>query len=145
MSENDEVKFKAFIEVYNSALRLLGAANATGALAAGAAYQAFEKRPEDQSSIKLIIGLFFLGFVAFTISQMVMFLLRMYMENYFRRQTQLSAWETILLAGPGHPTTATDDLRKARTDFIVMSFAGLFSLVLFLSGLGFVGAFLLAL
>jgi hypothetical protein len=66
MNEDGEDKFKAFIEIYNSGLRLVGAANATGALAAGAAFQAFEKRPEAQSSIKIIIGFFFAGIVAFT-------------------------------------------------------------------------------
>jgi phosphate/sulfate permease len=145
MNENGEDKFKAFIEIYNSALRLVGAANATGALAAGAAYQAFEKRPEVQSSIKIVIALFFAGVVAFTISQMAMFLLQMYISNYFRRQSAPSDWETTLLAGPDKPTTATDNLRKARYDFIVMSFSGLFSLFLFLFNLGFAGVFLLAL
>jgi hypothetical protein len=145
MSENDEDKFKAFIEIYKSALRLVGAANATGLLAAGAAYQAFEKRSEAQSSIKIVIVLFFIGIVTFTISQMTMFLLQMYMNNYFRGQSEPSDWETTILAGPDKPTSPTHLLRMARSDFIVMSFSGLAALVLFLSGLGFVGVFLLAL
>jgi hypothetical protein len=145
MSENGQAKFKAFIEVYTSPLRLIGAANATGALAAGAAYQAFEKRPEAQSSIKAIIVFFFAGFAAFVISQMSLFFLQMYMNSYFRRQTKASDWETTLLAGPDKPTSASDNLRMARYDLIVVSFSGLAALVLFLVGLGFVGAFIRAL
>jgi hypothetical protein len=125
---------------------LIGAANATGALAAGAAYQAFEKRPEAQSSIKIIIGFFFVGVVAFTISRMAMFLMQVFMNNYFRRQSEPSDWEeTIFSDGLIKPTATKEYLRMARHDLIVMSFAGLLSLVLFLFGLWFVEAFLLAL
>jgi phosphate/sulfate permease len=146
MNENGEDKFKAFSEIYNSGLRLIGAANATGVLAAGAAYQAFEKRPEAQSSIKIIIGLFFAGIVAFTISEMSMFLLQVYMNNYFRRQSEPSDWEEALLSDKHiQPAPTKDYLRMASHDLIVMSFLGLFSLILFLFGLGFVAQFLTAL
>jgi hypothetical protein len=85
MSADGEDTFKAFIEIYNSALRLIGAANATGTLAAGAAFQAFEKRPEAQSSIKIIIGFFFAGIVAFSNSQMALFLAIIFVVRASRR------------------------------------------------------------
>ena len=47
------------------ALKLLGGANATGALAAGAAYHAFATNAAAQSSIKLAAGLFLFGIFAF--------------------------------------------------------------------------------
>jgi hypothetical protein len=42
MDENAELKFKGLMDIWIASLRLLGAANATGALAAGAAFQAFD-------------------------------------------------------------------------------------------------------
>jgi hypothetical protein len=146
MTEDGEDKFKAFIEIYKSGLRLVGAANATGLLAAGAAYQAFEKRSEAQSSIRTIIVFFFAGVVAFIIAQMFMFLLQVYMDNYFRRQSEPTEWEEKIFSN-GHikPTAPTDYLRMAKYDLIIFSFSGLFSLILFLFGLGFAGLFLLAL
>jgi hypothetical protein len=146
MNEHGEDKFKEFIAIYNSGLRLIGAANATGALAAGAAFQAFEKRPEAQSSIKTIIVFFFAGVVAFTISQFAIFLMQSYMNNYFRRQSGPSEWEKAIFSNGGIKPTATKDyLRMARIDLIVTSFSGLFSLIMFIFGLGFVAQFLIAL
>jgi uncharacterized protein YqhQ len=145
MNEHGEDNFKAYIAIYSSGLRLVGTANATGALAAGAAFQAFEKRPEAQSSLKIIIGFFFAGIVAFAISQMAMFLVQLYMSNYFRRQSKPSDWEAIFLDGQRKEAAASDYLRMVRYDLIVITFSGLLSLILFLFGLWLVGTFLFAL
>jgi hypothetical protein len=76
---------------------------------------------------------------------MAMFLAQIYMNNYFRRQNEPSDWEAIFSDGQHKPPATKNYLRMARHDFIVMSFSALFSLVLFLFGLSFVGVFLLAL
>jgi hypothetical protein len=142
MSEDEEQRFKNWLEIYISNLRLLGAANATAVLAAGAAFQAFEKRPEAQSSIKLIIGFFFAGIVTFTISQIAIFLLQSHMNIYFERQKEAAKWKVILYEAGINKSTTEQITRMARHNLIVIGFAGLASLVLFLVGLGFVANFL---
>jgi hypothetical protein len=115
--------FKGISEIYNSGLRLLGAAHATGALEAGAAFQAFDKRPELQSSIKIILGFFFAGIVTFTISQMAMILMQLSMSNYFRRQNERSEWETIFSDGK-NLTSIKDYLRITRQNLIIIGLNG---------------------
>jgi hypothetical protein len=85
MDENAELKFKAWMDIWTASLRLLGAANATGALAAGAAYQAFDKKPDGQSTIKVLIVVFLMGVMLFTLSQIAMFVTQQNMEFYFLR------------------------------------------------------------
>jgi hypothetical protein len=55
MSDQQPLSLKETFDIYNSTLRLVGAANATGAIAAGAAFQAFEKIPGAQPHIKNVM------------------------------------------------------------------------------------------
>ncbi len=50
MSDQQPLSVKETFDMYNSALRLVGAANATGAIAAGVAFQpGFPKKPKRKS------------------------------------------------------------------------------------------------
>jgi hypothetical protein len=80
MDENAELKFKGLMDIWISSLRLLGAANATGALAAGAAFQAFDKKPEAQSTIKVVVIFFLGGVILFALSQIAIFFTQINME-----------------------------------------------------------------
>jgi hypothetical protein len=142
MNEDGEERFKRIAEIYSSGVRSLGAANATGALAAGAAYQAFEKRPDVQSSIKEIIVMFFAGIIAFTVSQIAIHLAQIYMERYFRQSTEPADWEGTIF---GNKRPDENYLRMVSHDFVVLGFAMIASLVLFLFGLGLIGKLLLIL
>jgi hypothetical protein len=51
----------------------VGAANTTGAIAAGAAFQVFEKIPAAQPYIKYVVLVFLLGVFAFTFSAATLF------------------------------------------------------------------------
>jgi hypothetical protein len=53
---------------FESTLRLLGGANTTGAIAAGAAFHAFEKNTEVQGTVKTAAALFLFGILAFVVA-----------------------------------------------------------------------------
>jgi hypothetical protein len=56
-----------------SGLRLLGGANATGAIAGGVAFHAFESSLEIQSAVKSAAVLFLFGIFTFTIAYTALF------------------------------------------------------------------------
>jgi hypothetical protein len=77
---------------------------------------------------------------------MAILLIQLYMNNYFRRQSEASDWEVILSDASQRTAAATTDyLRMAKNDLIVMTVSGLLSLALFLFGLWLVGMSLIAL
>jgi len=59
---------------FESTLRLLGGSNATGAIAAGAAFHAFEKNADVQSAVKTAAVLFLFGIFTFVIGYAGLFL-----------------------------------------------------------------------
>jgi hypothetical protein len=61
----------------------VGAANATGVIAAGAAFQAFEKIPAAQPYIKDVVLIFLLGVFAFTFSAATLFFAQSEFNGYF--------------------------------------------------------------
>jgi hypothetical protein len=131
MDENAELKFKGLMDIWTASLRLLEAANATGALAAGAAYQAFDKKPEIQSTIKVLVVLFLMGVMLFTLSQIVMFVTQQNMELYFIRLRGPSEWEKVFW----NQQEAYNPLVMAKRGYLFMMFVGMASLACFLLGL----------
>jgi hypothetical protein len=140
MDENAELKFKGLMDIWISSLRLLGAANATGALAAGAAFQAFDKKPEAQSTIKVVVIFFLGGVILFALSQIAIFFTQINMERYSLRLRESSEWEKTFWA-TGRQTSQDNPLVSAYRSYIVMMFSGLASMVLFFFGLLFVTYF----
>jgi hypothetical protein len=134
MDENAELKFKAWMDIWTASLRLLGAANATGALAAGAAYQAFDKKPDGQSTIKVLIVVFLMGVMLFTLSQIAMFVTQQNMEFYFLRLKEPTEWEKVFW-NIAKQRQQHDPLAAAKTGYLFMGFFGMASLACFLLGL----------
>jgi hypothetical protein len=140
MNENAELKFKGLMDIWIASLRLLGAANATGALAAGAAFQAFDKKPEGQSTIKVLVVLFLIGVVLFALSQIAMFFTQVNMEFYFLRLREPSEWEKAFWNTEGQQQQH-NPLVMAKRGYILMTFLGMASLACFLLGLLLVTVF----
>jgi hypothetical protein len=134
MDENPELKFKALMDIWAASLRLLGAANATGALAAGAAYQAFDKKPDIQLPMKILVVVFLLGVISFALSQIAMFLTQYSMELYFMRLREPSEWERAFW-NTEMLHQERNHLVGAKWAYYLMFFLGMVSLSCFMLGL----------
>jgi hypothetical protein len=135
MIEDDQARFKGLMDIYTTALRSLGTANATGAIAAGAAFHAFEKVAAAQGSVKAVVMTFLLGVLAFAVSYIALFVTQAEMERYFAQSGEQSDWVKVFWAAPAQ---GKEQLAGARRSLIVGMFAGLLSLALFLFGLALV-------
>jgi hypothetical protein len=112
----------------------VGRANATGALAAGAAYQAFDKKPEGQSTIKVLVVLFLMGVMLFALSQIAMLLTQQNMELYFLKLRKPSEWEKAFW-NTERRQEEYNPLVMAKRSLFFMMFLGMASLACFLLGL----------
>jgi allantoicase len=145
MSDHQPLGLKGLFDIYQSTLRLVGAANATGAIAAGAAFHSLDKIPEAQSFIKYVVLVFLMGVLAFTISYTGLFVAQMEINSYLaaRQTTERTEWEKILLGIIKDPPTK--HLLEAKKTWIVMMLAGLLSFLLFVVGLALVLVFVVRL
>ena len=108
MSDQQPLSLKETFDIYNSTLRLVGAANATGAIAAGAAFQAFEKTPAAQSFIKYVALVFLLGVLAFTFSSAALFIAQREFDSYLAsRPKERADWEKIISGITKNPPRRT--------------------------------------
>lgn len=120
------------IAQFESALRLLGGANATGAIAAGAAFHAFAQNADVQSSVKLAAILFLFGIFTFVFAYAFLFFTTFDIEHSLYKIDE-PTWPEYLF---WKPTKSAEDYRKtAKREFIVATFSGLASFVCFLVGL----------
>jgi hypothetical protein len=73
-TKSERLGLRGTLTLFESALRLLGAANATGAITAGAALHAFaqEAAAPVQNGVKLAVLLFLCGVFAFTFAVCVL-------------------------------------------------------------------------
>jgi hypothetical protein len=120
---------------FESTLRLLGGANATGAIAAGAAFHAFEKNADVQSAVKTAAVLFLFGIFTFVIGYVGLFLATHDIDHSLHQKDE-PTWPEYLF---WIPTKSAEEYRKAaKREFIVTIFGGLASFILFLIGLAYV-------
>jgi hypothetical protein len=119
--------------IYDSALRLLGGANATGALAAGVAFHAFDGKADIQESLKTIAVLFLLGVLMFSVAYACWLTTRFYIDWALRKAGEEAAPEDVWFP---RVKTFEQNRRDARIGFLVMVLTGLASFALFMFGLG---------
>jgi hypothetical protein len=120
---------------FESALRLIGGANATGAIAAGAAFHAFSQNAAVQDSVKTAAILFLFGIFTFVIGYAGLFLTTLDIEHSLYKNDE-PLWPEYLF---WKPTKSAEEYRKAaQREFIVAVFVGLASFVLFFAGLAHV-------
>jgi hypothetical protein len=138
MSDEKPLDLTGLFDAFNSALRLLGTANATGAIAVGAGFQVFEKVAGAQTYIKVVVLIFLFGVLAFTFSYVGLFSARMEFDRYLAQKTKEHAeWEEIFRSSKGRRPT----LSEVRKRWVVALLSGLVSIICFVVGLGAVMQF----
>jgi hypothetical protein len=117
---------------FESALRLLGGANATGAIAGGVAFHAFESNAEIQSAVKSAAILFLFGIFTFTIAYAALFVATDDIDHSMHKPGE-ETWPEYLF---WIPSKSPEQYKTAaKWEFTVALFGGLASFVLFLCGL----------
>jgi hypothetical protein len=122
-----------FLEFVMASMRLLGAANATGGIAAGAAFHAFKDIAHMQTEITNCVVYFLAGVGTFTFAYIGLFMSKFEFFTYFSGpQKDRKEWEVLtgVFRGPDI------HLKVAAWAFGGGLFMGVASLVLFIFGLG---------
>ena len=120
---------------FESTLRLLGGANATRAIAAGAAFHAFDKNMDVQNAVKGAAVLFLFGIFTFVIAYAFLFFTIHDIDHSMHKEGE-STWPEYLFWVPNK--SAEEYKKAAYREYIVTFFGILASFVLFMSGLGFI-------
>jgi hypothetical protein len=124
---------------FESALRLIGGANATGVIAAGAAFHAFAQNANVQSSVKLAAVLFLFGIFAFVVAYLSWFVTVEEIDHSLHK-TDDPLWPEYLFWTPSK--TAEEYQSSAKKTFIVMIVLGFVSFIFFF--IGFANVLLMA-
>jgi hypothetical protein len=115
-----------------STLRLLGGANATGAIAAGAAFNVFKDTADVQNAVKTAAVLFLFGIFTFVIAYAALFMTVEDIDHSLHKEGE-PTWPEYLF---WVPTKSADQYKStANWEFAFALFGGLASFLLFLSGL----------
>jgi len=118
-----------------SALRLLGGANTTGAIASGAALHAFETNVHVQGTIKTVAALFLGGVFTFVISYVGLFIATDDIDHSLHKEGE-PTWPEYLW---WRPLKSAEEYRKsAKRAFAISAISALVSFILFVLGLGLV-------
>jgi hypothetical protein len=134
--KSDRLGLRGRLAHIDSTLRLLGGANATGAIAAGAAFHAFEKNADVQNAVKAAAVLFLVGVLAFAIAYTFLFFGTHDIDHSLHKDGE-PTWPEYLFWES--PTKSAEQYRKqAKFELVVMVFSGLASFVLFFIGLGWI-------
>jgi hypothetical protein len=118
-----------------STLRLLGGANATGAIAAGAAFHAFEKNVDVQNAVKAAAVLFLFGIFTFVVAYAFLFVTIQEIDHSLHKEGE-PTWPEYLFWVP--TKSAQEYHNAAYWEFVVTGFGLLASFVLFMVGLWFI-------
>jgi hypothetical protein len=134
MSDTKDQPFASFdtFQTTLSALRMVGTANATGALAVGSAYHSFVDMPAFHGSLKWIALTFLYGIINFTLSYLSITFASMELDNFHMSLRERTKWEKIFWILKQSPSRYA---RKAKRWFGVGLFFGGLSSALFFTGL----------
>jgi hypothetical protein len=127
--KTERLGVRGTLALFESALRLLGAANATGLLASGAAYQAFGK----YSDLKTMAMVFLAGVFAFGVGYAFWFGINFDRDHALQTPEEDARLNSLF---PGLKNKGAEhSLRSAKHGAVVMYTAGLVSLICFAFGL----------
>lgn len=132
----ERLGLKGILATVESGLRLVGGANATGALAAGAALHAFKDNAAALGTVKLSGMLFLFGVLFFAAAYTVWFVMTVNAHLWVRRSAKDVDPERILFR-PHTPKTLEKLQKTAGDKFRATFFLGLVSVLCF--GLGMAG------
>ncbi|MGA8615106.1 MAG: hypothetical protein WB760_26195 [Xanthobacteraceae bacterium] len=96
-----------------STLRMLGTANATGALAAGAAFQSFAAHPEIQMSIKIALLAYLFGIVLFALSYVILLDASIEADFFTMASEERVKWEEIFWLLKKNPGVYAKSAKRA--------------------------------
>ena len=131
-TKSDRLGMRGRLAHYESTLRLLGGANATGAIAAGVAFHAFAQNADVQSSVKLAAVMFLAGIFACVIAYPGWFITVLDIDHSLHKESE-PTWPEYLFWLPAK--TSEEYQSSAKKAFIVAIFLGLASFVFFFFGL----------
>ncbi len=129
----DRLGLRGRLTHFESGLRLLGGANATGAVAAGAAFHAFAQNAEVLGSVKLAAVLFLFGIFTFVIAYLAWFVTVLEIDQALHKDGD-PVWPDHAFLR--YSKTAEEYQSSAKKTFIVMACVGFLSFAFFFSGLG---------
>lgn len=115
-----------------STLRLLGGANATGAIAGAVAFHAFENNADVQNAVKTAAVLFLFGIFTFTIAYVALFVATEDIDHSMHKPGE-ETWPEYLSWAPR--MSAEKYKTQAKRELVFTVLGGLFSFVFFLTGL----------
>ena len=118
-----------------SAMRLLGGANTTGAIAAGAAFHAFEKNLEVQNAVATAAVLFLFGIFAFIFAYIFWFMTIDYIDQSLHKEGE-PTWPEHLWWVPSK--SAEEYKKTAYWHFVGAAVVSLASFILFIIGFAYI-------
>jgi hypothetical protein len=125
-TKSERLGLRGTLTLFESAFRLVGGANATGAIASGVAYHAFSANADVQSTIKWAAILFLVGVMTFTVSYVLWLMASIDLDR------SLGPEENDLF----QTTKSVKEHRKAgKTEFVISIFLALASFACFAFGL----------
>jgi hypothetical protein len=133
--KSDKLGLRGRLAHIESTLRLLGGANATAALAAGAALHAFENNAYVLGTLKVVAALFLLGVFAFVVSYVGLFTATHDIDHSLYKESE-PTWPEYLW---WRPLKTAEGYRKAALrEFAISALGALVSFIVFVSGLGII-------
>jgi hypothetical protein len=131
-TKSDKLGLRGLLAHFDFGLRLIGGANATGAIAAGAAFHAFDGSVHVQSSVKGAGILFLLGIFAFVIAYTGWFMSVTEIDHSLHKADE-PTWPDYLFWAP---TKTTEEYKRAgKIALAVGLLVGLVSFTCFFVGI----------
>jgi hypothetical protein len=129
--KSNRLGIRGALTFYDSCLRLLGGANATGALASGVAFHAFNTNAAVQGLLKVAAVSFLIGVLAFLVGYFSFFVLTIDMDRLVRGNEPESLEHLIL---PDARTTAGYK-KTVQVSLVVVLLSAVVSITTFFVGL----------
>lgn len=131
-SKSERLGLRGTLALFESVLKLLGGANATGAVAMGAAFHAFGQNAGVRWWVAVAALLFLFGLLAFVVAYATWFMMTIDLEHSMHEADEVTGPEAVLW----NRTKTNEEYRKAaKKNHIGTVFIGVASFAFFLAGL----------
>ena len=134
-SNSERLGLRGTLDLLSNALRTIGAANATGAIAAGASFR-FSDVAHGQGGLKIITIIFLIGVLTFIFSYSALLATTFHIDESMGRSLERQPWENILFGV--RPPTSEESAKFARVAYVIAYYVGVLSLGCFVAGVVFV-------
>jgi hypothetical protein len=131
-TKSERLGLRGTFAFFESALRLVGGANATGAIAAGVAFHAFAQNADMQWSVKAAAVSFLFGIFAFIFGYMLLLISALHMNFSLYERDEKGGPDQVLWARKDSPEEYRE---RAKKEFWRAQIVGFVSFICFLGGL----------